>query len=231
MTPTRSTGTEYNKRFLEVPRVLPEERHRAPTAPRPTSRATGASGLTSRSTPTSTSASWRGGRTASSCGAPRPTTPIAPYADEIIALPTRFLTEEEGDWAVAFAVPADWEGVHLVCRPPARRGRAQRLHAPHRRVRRRGVAHHLRRCLRPLGAGLPLRRDASSAASSPCSSRSTTATATPAASRRVTDIMMGGDRAGGRVQRHPQCAARPAQACRADLASPSWSTPRASRRA
>jgi aromatic ring hydroxylase len=54
---------------------------------------------------------------------------IAPYADEIIAIPTRFLTEEESDWAVAFAVPADWEGVHLVCRPVYHRPR-QRLEAP-----------------------------------------------------------------------------------------------------
>jgi 4-hydroxyphenylacetate 3-monooxygenase/4-hydroxybutyryl-CoA dehydratase/vinylacetyl-CoA-Delta-isomerase len=54
---------------------------------------------------------------------------IAPYADEIIAIPTRYLTEEESDWAVAFAVPADWEGVHLVCRPAAPRPR-KRLQAP-----------------------------------------------------------------------------------------------------
>jgi len=54
---------------------------------------------------------------------------IAPYADEIIAIPTRFLTEEEGDWAVAFAVPGDWEGVHLVSRPTNPRAR-QRLQAP-----------------------------------------------------------------------------------------------------
>ena len=54
---------------------------------------------------------------------------IAPYADEIIAIPTRFLTEEEGDWAVAFAIPADTEGVHLSCRPAAPRAR-DRLKAP-----------------------------------------------------------------------------------------------------
>ncbi|MGB6838186.1 MAG: 4-hydroxyphenylacetate 3-hydroxylase N-terminal domain-containing protein [Dehalococcoidia bacterium] len=54
---------------------------------------------------------------------------IAPYADEIIALPTRFLTEEESDWAVAFAVPADTEGVHLISRPAAPRPR-KRLEAP-----------------------------------------------------------------------------------------------------
>ena len=53
----------------------------------------------------------------------------APYADEIIVLPTRFLTEDEGDWAVAFALPADWEGIHLVCRPSLPRPR-RRLNAP-----------------------------------------------------------------------------------------------------
>lgn len=52
-----------------------------------------------------------------------------PYADEIIVIPTRSLTEEEGDWAVAFAIPADTEGVKLICRPSAYRSR-QRLQAP-----------------------------------------------------------------------------------------------------
>ena len=41
----------------------------------------------------------------------------APYADEIIVLPTRALTEEDSDYAVAFAVPADAEGLSLVTRP------------------------------------------------------------------------------------------------------------------
>lgn len=54
---------------------------------------------------------------------------IAPYADEIIVVPTRFLTEEEADWAVAFAVPADAEGVKLLTRPAGFRPRAQ-LNAP-----------------------------------------------------------------------------------------------------
>lgn len=54
---------------------------------------------------------------------------IAPYADEIIAIPTRALTKEEGDWAVAFAVPADTEGVKLVVRP-ARQYRRIKLDAP-----------------------------------------------------------------------------------------------------
>ena len=54
---------------------------------------------------------------------------IGPYADEIIVTPTRFLTAEESDWAVSFALPADWEGIHMVCRPSMPRPR-QRLHAP-----------------------------------------------------------------------------------------------------
>jgi 4-hydroxyphenylacetate 3-monooxygenase/4-hydroxybutyryl-CoA dehydratase/vinylacetyl-CoA-Delta-isomerase len=54
---------------------------------------------------------------------------IAPYADEIIVLPTRFLTPEEGDWAVAFAIPADAEGVKLICRPAMPRSRKE-IHAP-----------------------------------------------------------------------------------------------------
>ena len=38
----------------------------------------------------------------------------APYVDEIVAIPSRYLTAEEKDWAVAFAVPSDWEGVTLI---------------------------------------------------------------------------------------------------------------------
>ena len=39
---------------------------------------------------------------------------IAAYADEIIVTPTRALTNEESDWAVAFAVPGDHPRVHQV---------------------------------------------------------------------------------------------------------------------
>lgn len=41
----------------------------------------------------------------------------AAYADEIIALPTRALGADDRDFAVAFAVPADTEGLSLVTRP------------------------------------------------------------------------------------------------------------------
>ena len=38
----------------------------------------------------------------------------ASVADEILVVPTRALREEEKDYAVAFAIPADWEGVKQV---------------------------------------------------------------------------------------------------------------------
>lgn len=48
---------------------------------------------------------------------------IAPYADEILVVPTRALKTEDADWAVAFAIQGDAEGVTLVSRPalPAER--------------------------------------------------------------------------------------------------------------
>lgn len=42
---------------------------------------------------------------------------FASVADEIIVLPTRALGKDEGDWAVAFAVPADLDGVKQVLTP------------------------------------------------------------------------------------------------------------------
>jgi aromatic ring hydroxylase len=41
----------------------------------------------------------------------------AAYADEIIVLPTRALMESDRDYAVAFALPADAEGMSLITRP------------------------------------------------------------------------------------------------------------------
>jgi len=41
----------------------------------------------------------------------------AAYADEIIVIPTRALKEEDRDYAVAFAIPADWEGIRLITHP------------------------------------------------------------------------------------------------------------------
>lgn len=42
---------------------------------------------------------------------------IAPYVDEIIVLPTRLMTAKDADYAVSFAIPADWEGVKLMAIP------------------------------------------------------------------------------------------------------------------
>lgn len=39
---------------------------------------------------------------------------MAAYADEIICLPTRMMTENDADYSVAFAIPADAEGVRLI---------------------------------------------------------------------------------------------------------------------
>jgi aromatic ring hydroxylase len=39
---------------------------------------------------------------------------MAAYADEIICLPTRMMTEKDADYSVAFAIPADTEGVKLI---------------------------------------------------------------------------------------------------------------------
>ena len=42
---------------------------------------------------------------------------MAAYADELIVVPTRAMTEKDKDYAVAFAIPADWEGIRLITRP------------------------------------------------------------------------------------------------------------------
>lgn len=41
---------------------------------------------------------------------------MAPYADELLVFPTRALTKDEKDYAIAFAIPADAEGVYLIGR-------------------------------------------------------------------------------------------------------------------
>ena len=52
-----------------------------------------------------------------------------PYADEIIVIPTRFMTEKDTEYAVAFALPADAEGVKILVRP-ASQHRRKHLKAP-----------------------------------------------------------------------------------------------------
>ncbi|HPK54263.1 MAG TPA: 4-hydroxyphenylacetate 3-hydroxylase C-terminal domain-containing protein, partial [Smithellaceae bacterium] len=49
------------------------------------------------------------------CGAKAHNT-IAPYADEVLVVPTRAMTKDDSDWAVSFAVPSDAEGVSLLAR-------------------------------------------------------------------------------------------------------------------
>lgn len=51
------------------------------------------------------------------------------YADEVIVLPTRMMREEEKDYAVAFAIPADTDGVYFLNRASAPRAR-KRFTAP-----------------------------------------------------------------------------------------------------
>jgi aromatic ring hydroxylase len=48
---------------------------------------------------------------------------VSAQAEEIFVVPTRFLTPEEGDWAVAFALPGDWEGMTHIVRASAPRSR------------------------------------------------------------------------------------------------------------
>lgn len=41
---------------------------------------------------------------------------IAPYADELIVVPTRQMKPDEKDYAIAFAIPADTDGVYIIGR-------------------------------------------------------------------------------------------------------------------
>ena len=55
---------------------------------------------------------------------------MAPYADELIVLPTRVMGEDEKDYAIAFAIPADTEGVYLIAREAFSPERDANLDAP-----------------------------------------------------------------------------------------------------
>ena len=61
---------------------------------------------------------------------------MGPYVDEHLVIPTRTLTQDEGDWAVSFAVPADTDGVRIISRVVTPRPRIS-LQAPYNRF---GVA-------------------------------------------------------------------------------------------
>jgi aromatic ring hydroxylase len=54
----------------------------------------------------------------------------AAYADVLFVLPTRALTEEDSDWAVSFAVPADEEGIKMITRPVWLRDKDEKDAAP-----------------------------------------------------------------------------------------------------
>lgn len=55
---------------------------------------------------------------------------MGPYVDEHLVIPTRSMTKEEGDWAVALAIPADADGVRIISRVVAPRQRID-LKAPY----------------------------------------------------------------------------------------------------
>lgn len=56
---------------------------------------------------------------------------MAPYADELIVFPTRALTKDEKDYAIAFAIPADTEGVYLIGREAFSLERTPSVAAPY----------------------------------------------------------------------------------------------------
>jgi len=55
---------------------------------------------------------------------------MAPYADELIALPTRVMGPDEKDWAIGFHIPADTEGIYMVARAAFSYDRDENLEAP-----------------------------------------------------------------------------------------------------
>lgn len=50
---------------------------------------------------------------------------LAPYAHELIVLPTRDMTAQDADYAVAFAIQADAPGITLICRGAAPSGKRE----------------------------------------------------------------------------------------------------------
>lgn len=55
---------------------------------------------------------------------------MAAYADELIVVPTRMMTPEEKDYAIAFAIPADTDGVKIICKAVFAAERPDNLAAP-----------------------------------------------------------------------------------------------------
>lgn len=54
----------------------------------------------------------------------------APFSDEIVVVPTRLMTDQDADWSVAFAIPADTPGVKQVVRITTPRQR-KHIHTSH----------------------------------------------------------------------------------------------------
>ena len=82
----------------------------------------------------------------------------APYAHELIVLPTRDMREEDADYAVAFAIQADAPGITMVCRgaaPSAKHEMAAPVSSRYASVESLTI---FRQCVRALGAGLYVRR-------------------------------------------------------------------------
>ena len=57
----------------------------------------------------------------------------APYVDEIIVTPTKFMDAEDAEYAVAFALPADWDGIKLMVLPGLHHER-KHLEAPFAKI-------------------------------------------------------------------------------------------------
>ncbi len=56
---------------------------------------------------------------------------MAPYCDELLVFPTRMLGKDEKDYAIAFAIPADAEGVYLIARQAFSPEREPGMEAPY----------------------------------------------------------------------------------------------------
>jgi len=55
---------------------------------------------------------------------------MAPYADELLVVPTRAMGPDEKDYAISFAVPADTKGIYLITREAFSAPRDKNLDAP-----------------------------------------------------------------------------------------------------
>ena len=69
----------------------------------------------------------------------------APTVDEIMVTPTRQMGPNEKDWAVGFAIPADWEGVKLISTCQGGKGLVRhKMDAPLDKIRQCRFSDHFR---------------------------------------------------------------------------------------